>query len=88
MEYFRRFTTLQLCNKFQEFLSTMSEKPEEFTGRSIFMSIFNDILWRSQDNEQECDANAKLASICARKIHQEDGHSSDLDQKRSGILLM
>ena len=23
-----------------------------------------------------------------RDFHQEDGHSSDLDQKRSGILLM
>ena len=28
----------------QEFLSKMSEKPE-FTGRIIFMSMFNDISW-------------------------------------------
>ena len=39
---FPGFTTLQLCNKVQEFLSKMSEMPE-FTGRNIFMSIFNDI---------------------------------------------
>ena len=37
------FTTLQLCNKVQEFLSKMSEKPEVFKGRIIFMSMFNDI---------------------------------------------
>ena len=26
--------------------------------------------------------------LCEKDFHQEDGHSSDLDQKRSGILLM
>ena len=40
---FPGFTTLQLCNKVQEFLSKMSEEPEDFTGRIIFMSMFNDI---------------------------------------------
>ena len=35
-----RFTTCQLCNKVQEFLSKMSD-PSEFTGRIIFMSMFN-----------------------------------------------
>ena len=50
---FPRFTTLQLCNKVQEFMSKMSEKPKEFTRRIIFMSMFNDILWGSEDNEQE-----------------------------------
>ena len=32
---FQGFTTLQLCNRFQEFMSKMSEKPEELTGRII-----------------------------------------------------
>ena len=36
------FTTLQLCNKVQEFSSNMSTEPEYFTGRIIFMSMFND----------------------------------------------
>ena len=36
---FPGFTTLQLCNKVQQFLSKMSVEPEEFTGRIIFMSI-------------------------------------------------
>ena len=52
---FSGFTTLQLCNKVQEFLSIMSEVPEEFTGRIIFKSMFNDISWGSKGNEQECD---------------------------------
>ena len=35
----------------------MSVEPEDFTGRIIFMSMFNDISWKSEDNEQECNAN-------------------------------
>ena len=62
------FTTLQLCNKVQEFLSKMSDQPEEFKGRIIFMSMFNDISWGSQDNEQECELNANLVSICATRF--------------------
>ena len=65
---FPGFTTLQLCNKVQEFMSKMSIQPEDFTGRTIFMSMFNDISWGSEDNEQECDANANLASIYARRF--------------------
>ena len=42
---FPGFTTLQLCCKVQEFLCKMSEQPEEFTGRIIFVSMFNDISW-------------------------------------------
>ena len=65
---FSKFTTLQLCWKVQEFLSKMSVEPEYFTGRIIFMSMFNDISWRSKDNEQECELSAKLVSIYARRF--------------------
>ena len=49
------------------------------------MSMFNDILWGSEDNEQECDANATLVQ---KDSHQDVGHFSDLGQKRSGIPLV
>ena len=62
------FTTLQLCNKVQELRSKMSEEPQEFTGRIIFMSMFNDTSWGSQDNEQECVVSANLVSICAKRF--------------------
>ena len=52
----------------QEFMSKMSQKPEEFTARIIFMSMFNDISWGSQDNEQECESDANLVSIYARRF--------------------
>ena len=40
---FPGFTTLQLSHKVQEFTSKMSVTTEKFTGRIIFMSMFNDI---------------------------------------------
>ena len=61
--------------------------PAQFQGRIIFMSMFNDISWRSEDNERECNVNATLVSIFAKDFQQDVGHSSDLDQKQSGIPL-
>ena len=65
---FPGFSTLQFCNKVQEFMSKMRDPPKQSKGRIIFMSMFNDILWGSEDNEQECDANANLVSIYARRF--------------------
>ena len=45
-----------------------AKKQEEFTGRIIFMSMFNDISWGSQDKEQECELSANLVSIYARRF--------------------
>ena len=77
---FPGFTTLQLCNKVQEFVSKMSDT-SQFKGPIIFMSMFNNISW-----------NAMLTPISflsmQEDFHQEDGYSSNLDQKRSVILLM
>ena len=58
----------ELCNKVQEFLSKMSKPSEDFTGRIIFMSMFNDISWESKDNGQECIANATLGSLFAKRV--------------------
>ena len=65
---FPGFTTLQLCHKVQELLSNMSTEQEDFTGRIIFMSMFNDVSWGSQDNEQECEFSAQLVSMCAQRF--------------------
>ena len=62
--------------------------PSEFKGRIIFMSMFND----SHGDLKTLNRNAMLTPTSFlymyEDFHQEDGHSSDLDQKRSGILLM
>ena len=40
---FHGFTTLQLCDKISDLRSYLGQTPETFTGRSLFMSMFNDI---------------------------------------------
>ena len=65
---FPGFTTLQLYGKVTDLLSNLGETPETFTGRILFMSMFNDISCDKKDNEEECLANAKVVSIFARKF--------------------
>ena len=65
---FPGFTTLQLYGKVTDLLSRLGESPETFTGRILFMSMFNDISCDNKDNEEECLANAKVVSIFAKKF--------------------
>ena len=59
---------MQLSHKVQEFLLRFDETPENFTGRILFLSMFNDISCGSKDNEKECLANAKLVSLYAKRF--------------------
>ena len=61
---FPGFTTLQLCGKVTDLLSRLGEAPETFTGRILFMSMFNDISCDGKGNV----ANAKVVSILAKKF--------------------
>ena len=65
---FPGFTTLQLCGKVNDLLSDLGETPETFTGRILFMSMFNDISCDRKGNEEECVANSKVVTIFARKF--------------------
>ena len=65
---FPGFNTLQLSEEVKRLLLRLDETPENFTGRIIFMSMFNDISCGSKDNEQECLANAKLVSLYAKRF--------------------
>ena len=66
--FFPGFTTLQLYGKVTDPLSRLGETPETFTGRILFMSMFNDISCDNKDNKEECLANAKIVSIFALKF--------------------
>ena len=65
---FPGLTTLQLCGKVTDLLSKLGETPETFTGRILFMSMFNDISCDRKGNKEECVANAKVVTILARKF--------------------
>ena len=60
-------TTLQLVDEVLKLINKMGD-PAQFQGRIIFMSMFNDISWRSEDNEQECESNTNFVSIYARRF--------------------
>ena len=45
-----------------------NERPSQFQGRIICMSMLNDIIWISEDNERECVANATLATLFAKRF--------------------
>ena len=81
VEYFPGFTTLQLVHEVQKFMSKMGE-PEQFQGRITFMSMFNDIIWRSEDSEERNVLLIPHLCLCSQKDFQQDvGHSSDLERK-------
>ena len=62
---FPGFITLQLVDKVQEFMNKMDD-PAQFQGRIIFMSMFNNIKWRTTD--KECIANSALVSLFAKRF--------------------
>ena len=65
---FPGFTTLQLCGKVNDLLSDLGQTPETFTGRILFMSIFNDISCDRKGNKDECLANAGVVKVFARRF--------------------
>ena len=65
---FPGFTTLQLCDKVSNLLSDLRQAPETFTGRILFMSMFNDISCDRNDNKDECLKNADYVKTFARRF--------------------
>ena len=65
---FPGFTTLQLCDKINDLLSNLGQTPATFTGRILFMSMFNDIFCDRKDNKDECLRNAESVKVFARRF--------------------
>ena len=65
---FPGFTTLQLCDKISDLLSHLGQTPEFFTGRILFMSMFNDIFCDRYDNKGECLKNANIVKTFAGRF--------------------
>ena len=65
---FPGFTSLQLCDKISNLLSSLGQSPETFTGRILFMSMFNDISCDRYDNKDECLKNAEFVKTCSKRF--------------------
>ena len=65
---FPGFTSLQLCDKIINLLSSLGQSPETFTGRILFMSMFNDISCDRYDNKDECLKNAEFVKTFSKRF--------------------
>ena len=65
---FPGFTSLHLCDKISNLLSSLGQSPETFTGRILFMSMFNDISCDRYDNKDECLKNAEFVKTFAKRF--------------------
>ena len=59
---------LQLCGKINDLLSDLGKTPETFTGRILFMSMFNDIFCDRYDNKDECLRTANIVKKFAGRF--------------------
>ena len=65
---FPGFTSLQLCDRISKLLSSLGQSPETFTGRILFMSMFNDISCDRHDNKVECLKIAEFVKTFAKRF--------------------
>ena len=58
----------------------------EFKNRVIFMSMFNDIQWKT--NDENCISNDENVKNCGMRSRKDIGHSWVQGRKRSGMELL
>ena len=75
---FPGFTTMGILNQVSQMMGKLQCEPENFTGRIIFVSIFNDIVSDPEENgnDEMCEHNSKTIKRYARRFPR--GHWSFL----------
>ena len=63
-----RFKTMGILNEIQQMMREIQCEPENFTGRIIFMSMFNGVAWRDNGNTEQRNQNSHKVSKYARRI--------------------
>ena len=66
--FFPGYNTLQLNEEVKSLLLRLNEISENFTGRIIFISMFNDIVCGSEHNDKDCLVNVKLVSLYTKRF--------------------
>ena len=83
---FPGFNTLHLSEQVKRLLLRLDETPENFTGRIIFMSMFNDISCGAKDNEKNAWQMPNSYLCTQGDLEKDNGHLLVLVQKRSGTV--
>ena len=85
---FPGFTTVGIFNQIQQMMGELQYEPQNFTGRLIFMSMFNDIVWDATGNDELCvKLFFKQLSSMLKDSFAVIGLSQSLDLTRSGTEL-
>ena len=54
-QIFLGFTTLGILEQIQKIMVESQCEPEQFEGRIIFMSMYNDFAWGEKGNTERCE---------------------------------
>ena len=65
---FPGFTTLGILEEIQKFMTELQCEPEQFKGRIIFMSMYNDIVCGERGNTEKCVTNSVTVANYARRF--------------------
>ena len=85
---FPGFNTLQLSEEVKRLLLRFDETPENFKGRIIFISKFNDISCVSRNNELDCESNVQLDSLYAKRFGTGQWSFIGAGSERSGTVAV
>ena len=72
---FPGLTWLEILRKIQKDLPDQNIEPENFEGRIIFMSMFNDIEWTMRGNSGKCISNSEQVKNYVKRFSRGHGHS-------------
>ena len=86
VEYFQGFNTLQLNDEVKRLLYRLGETPENFTGRILLMSMFNDISCGTKDNENNVWQMLDSYLCLQEDLEKDNGHFLILVQRKSCTL--
>ena len=67
---FPGFTTSRILDEVQKMMAELRCEPEQFQGRVIFMSMYNDIVWRERGCRENCVGNSVNVAAYAKKFPQ------------------
>ena len=79
---------LGILDEIQNMMAELRCEPEQFKGRIIFRSMYNDIILGTQGNNGNCMASSMNVAAYAKKFPRDVGHFWDLVVRKSGTELM
>ena len=65
---FPGFTTLGILEEIQKFMTELQCELEQFKGGIIFLSMYNDIIWRERGKTRKCEMNSVTVANYARRF--------------------